>query len=506
MSKYKLPNGLIVELNDQTGEITVVGGGGRTVANGTRLTEGGDLLAAPAGTGPQNTPAELTHGPKDLTDEEAGISPNPLATPQGRTLPSFHHGSQPLSELQPPPEASLGHEDPLGTAIVTAAGAAPARALGTAAGKILPELAPAVEGAAVGAPAAFVDRVDPADAARGAAAGAGLGTVVSALPAVGDAAKARIANRLPTTITKGARTAASKAVVAGRDLLQEATEADPELGKVLGSGAADAEKLAAVEPKISALNEAQDAAYDAIAKGHPEAVGGRIPTSVPVSKLGLLKLEAHKSGDESLMDAVDKALDSIKRFEKDGGIEPGQLRGIRNDLAEKLGGGAAPGSPIHSAAKADALAVKSALNEAIADLADETPSLQGVSGDEIRARGRHLVALNNVRDALNERIEKEALTPPDAASKIGKVAHAVAHPLKTTAKLIDRAAVAVPSRIDQHLAKLAGSTGPRGVTALKAVVANPSRQTIQAAIAEGIQPTIALQVAKLGAQRPAVAQ
>ena len=49
LSKYKLPNGLILSLDDETGEITVVGGGGRTVAAGTRVGDNGLLGAAPDG-------------------------------------------------------------------------------------------------------------------------------------------------------------------------------------------------------------------------------------------------------------------------------------------------------------------------------------------------------------------------------------------------------------------------------------------------------------------------
>jgi hypothetical protein len=65
-----------------------------------------------------------------------------------------------------------------------------------------------------------------------------------------------------------------------------------------------------------------------------------------------------------------------------------------------------------------------------------------------------------------------------------------------------------PSVIDQHLAKLAGPSGPAGIAALKAVALQPSAATLRAAVQAGVTPQVALQVARLGAgqMQPAGAQ
>lgn len=215
MSKYKLPNGLIVELNDDTGETTVVGGGGRSLVPGSRLTPAGDLLG-PAGPArpvvrASELPAPAGRGAAGEVDPDENVS---LQVPQGRTAPSFSGGSQPLSELQPPPEgeAPLVREDPAGAVIGAVSGAG---AGGAAARGIGGALGAAARGAtAIGLPTALGTE----SATEGALAGAGGavgGLAGRAVPAVAG----RVAGAVGRVIQPSLRGAAEGAAVAGVPVL-----------------------------------------------------------------------------------------------------------------------------------------------------------------------------------------------------------------------------------------------------------------------------------------------
>jgi len=192
LSKYRLPNGLEVELNDQTGETTVLGGGGRTIAPGARLTPGGDMLGA---------------APKPEQNVSASLGP-------GSSAPETE--APPVTQLVPKPVVSLdkprpGNEplehDPIAQAIVSTALTEPLAAV--------------------------------------------AGPVAAAL---GRGARARVAARLPTQLTEGAVTPAAKSVIAARETIGNIAHADPELAKVLSGGASAAEKKAAVVQRLADLS------------------------------------------------------------------------------------------------------------------------------------------------------------------------------------------------------------------------------------------------------------
>lgn len=157
MSKYQLPNGLQLVVDNETGDVTPVAGTGN---------QGPAARAVAAGRGA----APLSDS---ASDEDLGIA-SPLAVPKGRTLPSATGGgAQPLSELRPPPEQGLTHEDPIGDVIVGDALAAPVgaavsgvgRAVGAAvkpfakaAGTVVPAVR-AVTKEALESPAAMLEAV-----------------------------------------------------------------------------------------------------------------------------------------------------------------------------------------------------------------------------------------------------------------------------------------------------------------------------------------------------------
>lgn len=305
---------------------------------------------------------------------------------------------------------------------------------------------------------------------------------------IGEAAKARLTKSLPTAITGGATSKAAKGVIGARDILQETAKAHPDLQAAILSGD-DATKHAAISGKLDALTAANDEATNAIATDHPRAVGGRVPTDSLYFKLQDFAQKAHEAGDESLLDATSKAIDSIQKFESAGTISPSQLRGVRNGLAKKIAGQA----PLSTVAR-ETGAVKGVINEAISGLAEETPT---VDAGALKERNRHIASLLPAQQFLEQKAETEAGKVP---GRLAEVARAVSHPAATAAHLAER----IPSVIDTHLAKLAGNSGPAGVAALKAVALSPSRQTLQAAIQAGVAPQVALQVARLGAQQAGV--
>jgi hypothetical protein len=190
LSKYRLPNGLILNLDDETGATTVVGGGGRTVAPGARVTDDGILGKAPTGDEPRAV-SRSSSQEKNQTDDELGIS-SPLQVPQGRTAPAVDSGSQPLAALRPTPdEPGLVKEDPIGDTLIGGAAAKPVGALvGKAVGAVTSKVAPVVgriiqpslrgaaEGAAVAGVPTLLHTGDPLAALKAAGEGAVTGGVL----------------------------------------------------------------------------------------------------------------------------------------------------------------------------------------------------------------------------------------------------------------------------------------------------------------------------------------
>lgn len=447
--------------------------------------------------------------------------PSPLAKPTGRVYRGLTGDTNPLPTATgisaPPrdaggvPDAPLIKEDPIGTAIAGGgalkAGAAAARAIPGVVGT-------AVEGATAAGVPALVETGDPKTAARAALAGAGVGLAAKPLAAarrlattgrlaeaapdvagaLADSARARQAtNLVPAAINAGTRTAAAKRAAGAGDLISEAINAHPDLAEVINSGAGPAEKAAAIDSKLDELEAKNTAAHGVIASSHPEAVAGRLPVSRPVLKLQELAAKAHDAGDGDLRDAANVAIEKLKGFaDQNGLISPEQVRGVRNKLAKSVAKGA--GLSLSDVA-AETATVKATLNDAISDLASETPDVGGKLTD-LKARDRQIAGLITAKDSLEAQAGAEKL---NISSPLVTAAKAVAHPGKAVEAIANKA----PSVIDQHLASLAGPSGPAGVAALKAVALNPSRATLQAAVQAGITPQVALQVARLGAQHGA---
>lgn len=453
-----------------------------------------DPSQVPAGA----APGAGTRQEKNQTDEELGIS-SPLATPKGRVFRGLSGDTNPFpkaTDISAPTEAPLVKEDPIGTVIAGAgaakAGAVAARGIGGAIGS-------AVEGATAAGVPALVESGDPKLAARAALGGAALAPVVHTLPdlpgAIGDKFTAARRAKVPTAVTGGATSKLARNVTGAGDLLRDTAEAHPDLQDAILSGN-DQKKYEAVSGKLDELTNASDADVEHIAKAHPNARGGRVPAGPLYSKLQDFAQEAHNAGDESLLDATAKAIDSIQRFEGDtGSISPQQLRGVRNGLAKKVAGAA----PLSSVAR-ETGAVKGVLNEALGDLADETP---GLDSAKIRERNKQIASLIPVHDFLADKLDRADLEPPKGA--LGKLADVaskvdVTHPLANVVKPAQALVGAIAPRVEKHLANLAGNTGPAGVAALKAVVLRPTRETLQEAIRVGIPAQVALQVARLGSQ------
>lgn len=482
MSKYRLPNGLVVNLDDTTGETTVVGGGGRTIAPGARISPGGDISGRAATGSERSTFARMSAQMKDQDDQSLGIeAPADYGKDvlgRQRTQPvAIGRGADPM-EVDPIAQGVVGG--------VVGAGA------GAIAASAVPALAaPIVGGAVNGATQTAVQGGSPGDIAAGAAGGAVFGGAGPTKQAIGEAAAARNVARVPTAITGGATSKAAKAVVGSRDVLRETALAHPDLQRVILSGDEPA-KIKAISGKLDTLTAANDADFDRIGAQHPAAVGGRVPTVDLLQKLQKFAQKAHDAGDESLLDATSKAIDSVQKFDMGGTISPSQIRGVRNGLAKKIAGAA----PLSTVSR-ETGAVKGAINDALSDLADDTP---GLDANALKERNRQIASLLPAKDFLEQKAETAAAKPPGA---IAAAVRTLAHPADAAVHIAERA----PSVIDQYLARLAGGD-PAQHAALKAVALGPTAQTIRQAVASGVTPQLALRVARMaaGVQQPAVAQ
>jgi hypothetical protein len=466
-----------------------------TFPNGVRgtLSEDGKIAMLGKAAAPDQKPSALS-GP-GATDPDA---PSPMD--YGKDVLGRQR-TQPVKTPGVGRPADPMEVDPIAQGVVGGVLGAGAGAL---AGGLVPAVAgPVVGGAVNGATQTAVQGGTPGEIAAGAGIGGlagGAGQVAHAIGNAPAAAAERVAAARPTQVTGGARSKVAKAVVNNPEALDEISAAHPDLAKTLYSGADPAAKAEAVDTKLGELTSANDAVHDQIAKQHPSAVDGRIPLEPTERKLQALANKAHDAGNSKLRDAANTAIAGLKDFADSGGrISPSQLRGVRNTLAENISGAAPPGSALATAATRNAGAVKATLNEAIADLADETP---GVDAAALKTRNRHIAALIPVQQSLEEQAGSAALKPP--SNPISRLARAIGKPAETVAHYAERA----PSVIDQHLAKLAGPSGPAGVAALKAVALQPSAATLRAAVQAGVTPQVALQVARLGAgqMQPAGAQ
>lgn len=302
MSKYKLPNGLIIDVDDETGSAVVSGGGGRTVATGSRITPEGITGAAPTGNEPANAIPRPSGQSKNQTDEELRIDSG-LAVPSGRTVPGVDSGSQPLSELRPTPETDtpLEREDPIGDTII---GGSLAKPVGAVAGKVIGKatgaagaaatklLKPSVEGAAQGAVYSGVPTLihtgNPVAALKAAGAGAVTGGILGHVAHSGAARALREHSAEATKAAEalessGAPSPPAPAVPSGPPAYPfppAISPVDVHLAKLAGpAGEAGAAALKAV-----VLRPSRETLQAAVAAGIPPAV------AVQVARLGAAKV------------------------------------------------------------------------------------------------------------------------------------------------------------------------------------------------------------------------
>lgn len=284
MSKYRLPNGLILNLDDETGETTVIGGGGRTVAPGARVTDTGILGKAPT---EAQRPSALS-GPGATDPDEPAPS---LQVPQGRTLPAVGHGAQPVSELQPPQEEpGLVKEDPIGDTLIGGAAAKPVGAIvGKAVGAVTSKVAPVVarviqpslrgaaEGAAVSGVPTLLRTGSPLEAGKAALEGAAVGGVLghAAHSVGGIVGKALREKAAAATSEAEALTAAAEAHEAGLPPVAQQREfntSTPTMEQHLTTLAGSAGPAGVAALKEVALKPSLESLHAAVKAGVPSYI------------------------------------------------------------------------------------------------------------------------------------------------------------------------------------------------------------------------------------------
>jgi hypothetical protein len=347
------------------------------------------------------TPSDLP--PKGYHERGRDAEPAPLAeTPATETVFPGGGSTSGLGRKRAHTTTEL-EGDPIAQGLVGGAeGAVLAAPVAGLVGLASPAAGRLVGGAVSGGAATAAQGGDAMDVLKG----AGLGALM-AVPSAGRAgvrsAGDRVAARMQTDVTGGARSKAAKQVLAAGDALDEVYEAHPGLKKTLATGST-AEKANAVRAKLDELTEANDAATEAIAKHH-----GKISTDLPTARLQGLAERFEAAGDEIGRDAVTSTLETIDSFAQNsaGTLSAQQLRGIRNGLAKTIAK-KAPGLPPGEAERA-ATAIKAELNETIADLAGKTP---GVDVEALKLRNKQISALLPVQTQLMERAQAEGLAPP----------------------------------------------------------------------------------------------
>ncbi len=365
--------------------------------DGPEFLSDGDMAKLDAPLAPAAKPAGKPQ-PKSFTasDEELGIS-SPLAEETGeKTVFPGGHSTHDLGRTRAHVTTELEGDPLLQTLVAGSMGAALGAGAAGLTSAIAPAAAPLIGGMTAGGSATAAQGGDTRDVLMGALLGGAPGAA-SSVRALARQAPEAVAARLPTEITGGGRTKAAKAVV-GSDLLPDTLDAHPELKKTLSTPGDPGAKAKAVTAKLAELTDENDAVTEAIAKHH-----GKISTDVPLARLQKLAETAEEAGDEVTRDAVTKTIESIDGFSKGGGtITAQQLRGIRNGLASKIQQ-AAPGSAAFSKQGQAALAVKAAVNDAIADLAEKTP---GVDVAALKARNGQIASLIPVQTTLEEQAAK----------------------------------------------------------------------------------------------------
>lgn len=314
----------------------------------------------------------------------------------------------------------------------TIAGAGAGKVAGKAIGKLSPILARIAEPAVAGATTSALQGGDRMTNLKAAGIGAALGVPGAALSLIREA-PAAVAERLPTAVTGGLKTKAAKKVLAS-DITDDVLDAHPDLKKTLATSSDPEKRLGAAASTLNKLEAANEPVYEAIQKHH-----GGVPLLVVADKLGGLAEEAHASGDLGTADAVEAIVGNLDRLADKGKVTAQQLRGVRNALAARIQT-APPGSPAAFSQAAATAKVKTAINDAIADIAGQTP---GIDVAALKARNKQIAGLLPIKQSLEEQKLKAV-----AAGPHDPLAEAIRHPGHVVAGLVDKA----PAVLDQKLA------------------------------------------------------
>ena len=429
------------------------------------------------------------------SDEDLGIADPPLlGVGSHNRYPSYPRDYVSPTHVH---EQTELEGDPLLQAITGTAMAAPlAAAAGAGAGALAPALAPIVSGATGGAAATAMQGGDAKQVILGAGLG-GLFGAPGAARALAEGAPEAVASRMQTDITGGARGKTAKQVLGARGILDETLDAHPDLKKTLSTSSDVATKASAVSRKLAELTDQNDEVAEAIAKHH-----GRISLAFPTSRLEALAQAAKESGDLSLRDAAQGvAKDLTEVADSTVPLKPGkgggvgtvtadQLRGVRNGIANRIAS-ASPGLPPSVAMQA-ASRIRATLNEAIADLAGETP---GVDVPALRARNRQIASLLPVKDSLAEQLRAQGLKPPPdlAADLIEHPKATIAHAVRSLPAKADYA-MSTPAA-QKLFGNLPGATPTSKAAATAAASTAAKGDSFAARVADAMKNGLSLQAA-----------
>jgi hypothetical protein len=372
-------------------------------------------------------------------DERLGID-TPLPSPRGilwdPKAREFRHAEgigtgQPAGVI---PERGLVHEDPAMDIALTTAGAGIGKAAGYGLKKLgAPIIAKIAEPAVASGASSYLGHGGGAPTMDDVKA-TGLGGVLGLLPA-GVAAIKRapeeLAERLPTTITQGARTKAAKKVVLG-GATDDVLDAHPELKKTIAGTTDPAKQLAATNSTLNKLRAPNDAAWDAIQQHK-----GGVPLQTVHDRLDALWEKARQESDTTTMDAVESYKKDLERLadQREGGptLSAKQLRNVRNTLAAKIQRSPV-GTPAFASEGAAVRRLHGAINEAAEDAAAGTP---GVDVAAMKERNKQIAQLLDIQGALEERANNAQLGK--FKSPVAKTIDAARHPAHAVAGLVDAA-------------------------------------------------------------------
>lgn len=283
-------------------------------------------------------------GPRDLTDEEAGVMSGPRATNVTRVGPAGILPGESYSqarEAMSPAERPAADESFQNAVFMSSL--IPAGTLGGLAGRattglvapVAPRLAPIAAGAMEGG---TVSKAMGGDFLPGMLLGAALPAADAGIDVVAKGAPARANARMQTNLGEDVpkSKAAKVQAAAGPEgkTLREVADRNPELKKALMVQATDkpAAALKTVRKTLDTKNEVLDGGF-AKMQEHYADKPATAQASVPQILDDIDKALARNKGDLDKTGAIRRARDAIVReFGEDGVISPNELRGLKRSI------------------------------------------------------------------------------------------------------------------------------------------------------------------------------